>query len=82
MENTSVPQKMETHHLINNLNKNYTSKTLTKTLASRLQKTSLLTSLLDSDQVGYISGRYIAQISITISVLMSLSEEFDLRAYI
>ena len=44
-------------------------KILTKALAIRLQKT--LTSLIDSDQVGYISGRYIGQNIRTIFDLMS-----------
>ena len=55
-------------------------KILTKALAMRLQKT--LTSLIDTDQVGYISGRYIGQNIRTIFDLMSLTEDFNLEAYI
>ena len=55
-------------------------KILTKALAMRLQKT--LPSLIDPDQVGYISGRYIGQNIRIIFDLMSYTEEIDLDAYI
>ena len=55
-------------------------KILTKALANRLPKT--LTSLIDSDQVGYISGRYIGQNIRIFLDLMSLSEELDIEAFI
>ena len=48
-------------------------KILTKTLAIRLQKS--IASLIDPDQVGYISGRYIGQNIRTIFDLMSITEE-------
>ena len=55
-------------------------KILTKALAMRLQKT--LPSLIDPDQVGYISGRYIGQNIRIIFDLMSYTDEIDLDAYI
>ena len=50
-------------------------KILTKSLAMRLQK--ILPKLIDSDQVGYIAGRYIGQNIRTIFDLMSYTDDFD-----
>ena len=55
-------------------------KILTKALAMRLQKS--LPSLINPDQVGYISGRYIGQNIRTIFDIMTYTDEFDLEAYI
>ena len=53
---------------------------LTKALAMRLQKS--LPSLIDPDQVGYISGRYIGQNIRTIFDIMTYTDNFDLEPYI
>ena len=55
-------------------------KILTKALAMRLQKT--LNSLINPDQVGYITGRYIGQNIRSIIDIMTYTDDFDLEAYI
>ena len=50
---------------------------LTKALAMRLQKS--LPSLMNPDQVGYISGRYIGQNIRTIFDIMTYTDDFRFR---